>query len=342
MTHRDVFILGAGFSNAISTQMPTMNELTLAVSELIDNSELSLPPPLRATEHGGQELEKNIELWMTYLSQEQPWLHESFNQYNLALATRIRRYIRDIIEKSTIKSMESYSEWLESLIEQWNLRRATVITLNYDTLVERAASQLTNSKINSGRGISPSQMYPPYFSNIRSRIVPIIGANPLATFTYLKLHGSVNWHYSGREEFYGETLFYSEVSPWGPKQYDFEKESRLSAEDKETLIIPPVAEKTTFFNNETVRRLWQEGSDYLVGATRVFVIGYSLPMSDLGMRFFLKRSLPIQDSPWYIVDIDKKAISQYRELLAPQQTICDDFIGDDAVCRFADAYPDLP
>ena len=223
MTHRDVFILGAGFSKAISDQMPTMEELTLAVSELIERSELSLPPPLRDTEDRGRELENNIELWMAYLSQRQPWLDESFNQYNLAVATRIRRYIREFIEQSTSDSMTPPPTWLEPLIVQWSTRQVSVIALNYDTLVERAARALSNPDINNGRGIHPSQIYPPYFSNIRSRVAPPVGANPLDTFTYFKIHGSVNLHYSGREDFYGETIFYSVVSPWGPEQHDIER-----------------------------------------------------------------------------------------------------------------------
>ena len=129
MADKDVFILGAGFSKAISPRMPTMNELTDEVRWRIENSELSLPVPLMDSEDRG-----------------------------------------------------------------------------------------------------------------------------LDTFTYFKLHGSVNWLYSGRENFFGETIFYSDVSPWGSCIADFERDSRLSAEDKQSLIIPPVTEKTTYFNNETVRR----------------------------------------------------------------------------------------
>ena len=278
---------------------------------------------------------------MTYLSQRQPWLDESFNQYNLALATRIRRHIRQVIEESSSGLEPPVPEWLESLVDRWSLHRASVITMNYDTLVERVAQALPNPDINEGKGINLSQMYPPYFSNIRSRGASLVSAGRLDTFTYFKLHGSVNWHYSGREDFYGETIFYSDVSPWGSTQSAFEKDSRLSSEDKATLIIPPVAEKTTFFNNETIRRLWQKASEELEGATRVFVIGYSLPLSDLGMTFFLKRSLPVEKIPWYIVDTDCKVVNRYRDLLAPQQTIWDDFVGEGAVRRFADAYPDL-
>ena len=343
MTHKDVFILGAGFSNAINSQMPTMKELTAAVSERIEGSELCLPPPLKDTKGNGGELESNIELWMTYLSQRQPWLHESFNQYNQALATRIRRYIREVVDQTSFNSMTtSKPEWLGSLIEQWSKRQSSVITLNYDTLVERAAGALVVPEINNGRGIALSQMYPPYFSDIRSRVTMLLGAGPLDTFKYFKLHGSINWHYSGREDFYGETIFYSDVSPWGPKN-SHEKLSSSSAMDKETLIIPPVSEKTTYFNNETVRRLWQEGSEALEGATRVFVIGYSLPISDLGMRFFLKRSLPITGTPWYIVDLDRDITGLYQDLLGPQQTISGQFVGEEDVVRnFVESYISLP
>lgn len=340
MTHRDVFLLGAGFSKAINTQMPTMKELTVAVRERIGDNEL--PLPLEDSEHRGRELEKNIEIWMTYLSQRQPWLHDVFNQQNQALATIIRRYIREVIEERTKDSIKASPNWLENLIEQWHIRQATVITLNYDTLVERAARAFSKPEINNGQGIALSQIYPPHFSNIRSRVATLISAGPLKTFTCLKLHGSVNWHYSGRADFYGETIYYSDVSPWGPEPHEFERDSRSSARDKEALIIPPVTEKTTFFNNETVRSLWREASDMLDGATRVFVIGYSMPMSDVGMQFFLKKSLPVQGTPWYIIDTDPGVSIRYEELLAPQQAIRKDFAGCDAVVKFSDKYTNMP
>ena len=347
MTNTDVFILGAGFSKAINSQMPTMNELTIEVLQRLVSP---LPPPLQDPENRGRELDNNIELWMTYLSQSQPWLDRRFNMSNQALAIEVRRLIRDIITRSSLGSMtppiaittdlrSSEPIWLDRLIAQWNARRVSVITLNYDTLVERAAMAFSNPAINNGEGIPPSQVYPPYFSNIRSRRVSLVSSSPLETFTFYKLHGSVNWHYSGMEDFYGETIFYSDVSPWGSNPDPREIDSLSSAEDKETLIIPPVAEKTTYFNNETVRRLWQEASNKLYSAERVFVIGYSLPISDLGMQFFIKQSLPSNGTPWYIVNTDTDVTNRYSDLLEPQQTVVDEYVGeDDPVSRFVDAY----
>ena len=34
---------------------------------------------------------------------------------------------------------------------------------------------------------------------------PVVGEEPLETFTLLKLHGSMNWYYSGRQNTMGRT-----------------------------------------------------------------------------------------------------------------------------------------
>ena len=240
-------------------------------------------------------------------------------------------------------SMQSPApEWLNSLIEHWHSQRCTVITLNYDTLVERASRDLPKE---NGTKISAYFMYPPYFSPLSSRRGGAFGFAPskLETFKYLKLHGSTNWHYSGRENFYGETIYYSYDSSWGQERQESELKSLANAGDKEALIIPPVTEKTTYFNNETVRRLWQEASDALLSATRVFVIGYSLPVSDLGMQFFLKHSLPIRGTTWYIVDTSKRVLPRYRRLLVPSQRLNGEYVCEkDPVEAFAESYPNLP
>ena len=52
--------------------------------------------------------------------------------------------------------------------------------------------------------------------------------------------------------------------------------------DKDVLIVPPITEKSSYFKNETINRLWWEAAEALRHATRVFVIGYSLPTTILG------------------------------------------------------------
>ncbi|MYI83213.1 MAG: hypothetical protein F4056_07980, partial [Chloroflexi bacterium] len=228
-------------------------------------------------------------------------------------------------------------KWLGQLACDWVTAEATVITLNYDTLVERA----TVGDPSDEDRLSLSHIYPDNLANIRSIGKTLWGASPKGAFAYYKLHGSVNWHYSGREDFFGETIYYSDVSKWGSDVTKHELESVAPAKDKEILIIPPVAEKTTFFRNEYVRGIWQNAGVALSEATRVIVVGYSLPATDIGMEFFLQRYVPAAGTPWYVVDIDSEVTTRYRALLT-NQNVHDAYVAEaDAVRRFATDYPTL-
>ena len=335
---RDVFILGAGFSKAIAMQMPTMVELGAEVRErLAEVPSLSSAIP--------DSLGDNIELWMTYLSQPQPWLREPDIYLHRSLGGRLRRSIAAVIEERTAQASASLApDWLRRLILSWHRREAVIITLNYDTLVEKAARDLKVSENKSA--LLPVDIYPPYFANIASRSgVGLWGRNSDRTFRLLKLHGSVNWYYSGREEFHGETIFFSDVPEFGPvcdeaAHYATTRRLRDMAADKETLLIPPVAEKTTYFNNETVRGLWKDAAAALQAAAALYIIGYSLPISDLGMQFFLAGSSPDADSPVHVVNTDKNTLERYRKFLQ-RPDIRADYVGpDNPVVRFACDYAD--
>ena len=335
---RDVFILGAGFSKAIAMQMPTMVELGAEVRErLAEVPSLSSAIP--------DSLGDNIELWMTYLSQPQPWLREPDIYLHRSLGGRIRRSIAAVIEERTTQASASLApDWLRRLILSWHRREAVIITLNYDTLVEKAARDLKVSENISA--LLPVDIYPPYFANIASRSgVGLWGRNSDRTFRLLKLHGSVNWYYSGREEFHGETIFFSDVPEFGPvcdeaAHYATTRRLRDMAADKETLLIPPIAEKTTYFNNETVRGLWKDAAAALQAAAALYIIGYSLPISDLGMQFFLAGSSPDADSPVHVVNTDKNTLERYRKFLQ-RPDIRADYVGpDNPVVRLACDYAD--
>ena len=333
---RDVFILGAGFSKAIATQMPTMVELGEEVRERL-SGEVDLASAIPAS------LGDNIELWMTYLSQPQPWLREPDIDLHRSLGGRIRQSIAEVVEKHSISAATATApDWLRRLILTWHRRQAVVITLNYDTLVEKTARDLQVTEKKSA--LHPSDIYPPYFTNIASRSGGALWGNEHpASFRLLKLHGSVNWHYSGREDFHGETIFFSDVPEFGPPDDIAARDAatkrlRDMAADKETLLIPPVAEKTTYFNSETVRALWKDAASALQAAAECYIIGYSLPISDLGMRFFLAGNTPDADNPVHVVDIDMNVLDRYREFLR-RPDIRSDYTGlDNPVIQFALDY----
>lgn len=155
-----VFILGAGFSKAIFDGMPTIAELSTTVMSRLSALPRPLPPTLA-------RLGNNIELWMTYLSQRQPWLENYDQDYNHSLVGRIRQEIVSIIDEHTSHATKtSAPQWLVELIRLWHDRRARIITLNYDTLIERATRELKVA--DKVPRLLAQHMYPPYFANIRS------------------------------------------------------------------------------------------------------------------------------------------------------------------------------
>ena len=105
------------------------------------------------------------------------------------------------------------------------LPSASVLTLNYDTLVERAAHEV---KVDDSGGNLAESIHGPYFSNMLTRSGDAAwGEFKTDSFTYLKLHGSINYYYSGRSDFYGESIYMTKAPPWGAKYRPYESGSKL-------------------------------------------------------------------------------------------------------------------
>ena len=305
----DVFVLGAGFSKAISGTMPTLQQLSESILPTLQDRDPTLANRL-------VRMGKNVELWMSYLSQPQPWLRVEQNQYNASVAGVIRRLLRSRID-DLVTETRTVPEWVRALVAKWHRQQTTVLTLNYDTLVERVArGVMVRESDGTERGLLPCDLYPSYFGYAGARAFGAWSPTEVKTLALLKLHGSTNWHYSGQPNFYGETILWTKTATI-ESESERQEEVRQSMQvaDKEILIIPPVTEKTTYFKNETVGRLWRDAAEALSGARRVVVIGYSLPECDFGMRAFLGTVIQKSGVEVLVVDIDAHTPERYRQLL---------------------------
>jgi hypothetical protein len=299
----EVFFLGAGFSKAISRTMPCMEELTNAVKYIYRQR---LPPIL-------SNLGTDIEMWLTYLSQPQPWLKDSFNLENRALFLQMTESIGDVINASTRLAInETCPPWFQSLISYWQKHESSIITLNYDTLIERAALL---------QKVDIENLYPVPLTDVRR--ASVLGVGNFASFKLYKLHGSVNWYYSGAASFQGEVIYYNVVTQWGKDFDDNEKSSLAAAQDKVPLIAPPISEKTTYFQHETLRQVWLKAAAALQSANCVYCLGYSLPTTDLSIRFLLHFARPDEKIPLYVVNSNTDVISRYQNLLGASYEVRD-------------------
>jgi hypothetical protein len=184
---------------------------------------------------------------------------------------------------------------------------------------------------------------------IPHRAGPASPPPPQSTFHLIKLHGSINWFYSGGEQFPGEQVYFRLVDSWSPYSdmtqdvswdgppppFDLKTEIKKLLSDKVPLIIPPVAEKSRFYANQTIRSLWGKAREYLAQAEEIYCVGYSLPDTDLTMKLLLQTACAGKAKTVYIVNNDvngkEDLVRRYRDAFPKGVTIRDDYIRADAV-----------
>ncbi|WP_328674947.1 hypothetical protein [Streptomyces sp. NBC_00343] len=321
----DVFVLGAGFSKAIHASMPLLAGLGDEVRARLGERIPVLPSRLSSD---------NFELWLSFLAEEQPWRTEAENLDARAAFLRITEVMRTILSDRLREVREQpCPQWLLNLVRRWHRDRATVITLNYDPLVEAAYAEA--GRLAEGRwkdDAAHTQIYPYPMMPIRSRHGGMLGVNDVHTLKLLKLHGSLNWVYSGRTDYYGETIYDDAfIMAWAARGDEVHR-----ASEKVSLIVPPTVGKSGFFQNETVRDQWRIAHTSLRRAGRVYCLGYSLPAGDLLLSNLLAASI---DADAVVFPIDIRAETQQRYSDALGRGVDASFIRpDDPIPHFVETY----
>lgn len=280
----DAFILGAGFSKAVSPEMPTMAELGDEVLRSLGPDKPRFPASIA---------DSNFEDWLTYLSGDQPWMKEDELLRNRGSYLRIAGEICEIVRRHEAAVREApLPDWLRSLTSFWHENRSTIITFNYDTLVEAAYTETVKVRTNPESPhnyVSVSQIVHAPVTPLGTRRGAVLMAEDIDTLTLVKLHGCHSWLYSGRETFWGEAIY----SAYGPEGWGSSLDYSMPGlgDDKSPLVVPPAAGKSSFFQNETVRGEWAAARNLLDRADAVWVVGYSLPDGDQLARQLLQAGL---------------------------------------------------
>ena len=356
--NKRLLILGSGFSKAVSDKMPVVQELVAPLNEKVERDE-----ELGALKNPRyQYLLSQPELLLTYLSQDQPWKEPWETPKEWALFVRISRWLAKHIEDCEDRAFkDQVPGWAKRLAQWLHKTKTSVITFNYDTVLERICYRYVSVKVlgidaRSGQVIEANQ--PIYSFNLYRLPLTIIThreagtdhAPPQETFHLIKLHGSINWFYSGGEYFPGEQIYLREIDSESPKidmtkipegypplppGFDPKKELERLLSDKAPLIIPPVAEKSRFYLNQTIRSLWGQAREYLAQAEEIYCVGYSLPDTDLTTKLLLQTACAGREKTLYIVNIvkgekaddDKRALrDRYEKAFPPTVKIDDRFV----------------
>jgi len=321
----DVFLLGAGFSRAISDNMPLLSDLTALIREQL----IARPGRVRPEDRKRQltYLQRlfgnDFEMWLTYLSQSHPWLSDSDNTRNWALYLDLSRVVATVIDtRSREVTQNPPPDWLSELFLWWCKNPVTVLTMNYDTLVEQAQHAVHSRPWKSDEEAmeyikTATRVSPRYHEGVipLNPVLPFDDdARDEIPFRLLKLHGSTNWYYSGSSSYGGEPISYIGPDSW-TCNVDESKQKAPVNKLKTPFIVPPVSEKGPYFAHDVVRAIWTEAAGVLQQASRVFCLGYSLPATDTMLRMFLLDNQPINRVPLYIVNRDRRQVKHYKTLL---------------------------
>jgi len=158
-----------------------------------------------------------------------------------------------------------------------------------------------------------------------------LGINDTDGIPVLKLHGSVNWALCSKcnkiipwfVSDYLKKFPFREVTadyPYSPLEIG----SRLTSFShcgtpitKEPVIVPPTWNKTEY--SKDLKNVWRRAAEVLNDAENIFVIGYSLPDSDLFFKYLFALGTLGKTiiRRFCVIDKDASVADKFRELLGP-------------------------
>lgn len=255
-----VFIVGAGFSKAISENMPTLIQLGTTIASYLKSrpSFGLLPKAAQEALERGFIPGGDLETWLSNLASPAPFVSDVEAHFNAGIFAEITSIIGDEIDARELDVLKMEAPpWVLRLIRIWNAVGATVISFNYDTLIEHAACF----------------------------ILPVGDRWPNVAFKLLKVHGSTHW-WRTRGDSPSSSVDEQPLLPgWGVNDM-----RRVSVGD-ERVLVPPVATKGSYYEPSFIRRQWQQARLAMETATKLFITGYRLSANDLATTTLISQHL---------------------------------------------------
>lgn len=351
---KEVVLLGAGFSRNVNIAMPLERDLGKMVSEYISNNSqttgvVTLPNVVEKGNTGA------FEAWLSRLSEDQPYLDEVTNRQRTAEYAAVTRALVEVLQEAQISTLKNpLPSWLEEFVVLMYLRQTTLITLNNDTLFETAVES-AGVPTQSGSVTANSCLggLPPTAESSSANSYLNLGfnaqypsSNPVVsksvnTLKLLKLHGSLDWYWVPGDLTGTSLLRYPAPARFGKSNPDDDPEDRRSViPGRESFVVPPLMTKSRFFANAVMRQLWQDAALALSKATRVVIIGYSLPEGDLAIRSLLADTLAEKDVEVVVADPNSQDIVCRLKKIGLLNVSAFEPTGDNVIKDFVDRERD--
>lgn len=354
---RLVVILGAGFSKAVHEALPSTDALGEKVRKRLDDVDQARLPA--APFEDGR-----FEEWLSYLADEQPHLTEDRTLEARALLYRVTRTLRTVLSEAQAEALGSGApRWLPWLLSVLHQKRATVITTNYDNLVEccveghhRPRGSFVNYShrmVNEERILDGLPRRADLLERQETELAldqiaqpggrlgrMLTGSSPIATFRLLKLHGSLSWYWVPGDPTGSTLQRWLLPGLFGSPEETGTSSPRVGPPGLEPFIVPPAALKSQYLRNPVVREIWRRAYQALTSATRVAIIGYSMTPGDTSFGGMVADALGARDVKVEVVNVEPGPVWEHLGRLGVAETTEGRVAGGDCVARWIGAEVD--
>ena len=288
LSGNEVFVLGAGFSAAVSNRvMPITSKLSKQVR---DHESLAETAFKKIEEKAGK---RGFEGVLDSLTVHAPWRTKSERLRYQALFADVVDVVDECIGKAEEATRQGpLDPLLRALVVHWRAHRSTVVTFNYDVLIEAAYAEVIGDGPAEKRNpVAYSDLYPIGVDAAPGRAVSMYGApRDENAFSLLKLHGSRSLATPASSTTRTDTTYaQTMIRAWEIQPNDAYPDHFIG--DLETLIMPPTSIKSEYIGNNIIDHMWTRAHLALRDTDHIVVIGYSLPEADLLVRLMLQDSI---------------------------------------------------
>ena len=292
-----VFILGAGFTKAFLPDAPLLID-DYGATDLLE--EFKAFPTARAIlenevgvkNHGKLDLERV----MTRASAGMPYDSQTGASEELSL---LFARLKDAFETrlGCARRGKLHSNELRAFARLCIDRRITVVTFNYDDLLDHALYGFEEDPRALGYGWNPNGGYG-FFCRPAWAIVHQAPRMQMDEYPMhvLKLHGSVNWRvrlgYSS--PFSVDSIVHYEewtMDHNAPAAMRVGAEEILRHIEPSAFLVPPILAKDALVREPILRLIWTRAFAALANADLVVFVGYSFPVTDIAARFLFTEAI---------------------------------------------------
>lgn len=319
-----VYILGAGFSRGYNEEMfPLVRDfLSLAESNFFylpqEDQHRQLAYVIAKYFH--DPCYPNIEKILSFLSA--PPLHDRTIAHEHRLVAYDELVELIVLSLSKASQASSISTEIEEAYNKFALHlaetKSTVITFNYDLLLEKLLTRTSQWQPYYGYGVHVPSVYKAMPTAPQTYLHQEYGEDTDMRWhevTLLKLHGSINWGTPTITADKSEEIFQLPIKG-GVSMADFALKTEHGAPFTlyfKPVIVPPVLDKSSWLQNRSFRVIWNMAMQSIAEAEQITFIGYSLPATDFLAEFMFRQGINMRTAERKIIVVDPFLSSELRK-----------------------------